>query len=145
MKQYNINAVRTCHYTNTPLWYQLCDEYGIYLCAEANIESHQFWSRFAQDTTWRAAFLDRNAGNVEPYKNHPSIIYWSLGNETGFGQNLCHVDWIHKNEPTVRCITTGRHRSSVDIVAPMYPTVEVMLPMPVTTNALLLCASMHMA
>jgi beta-galactosidase len=125
MKQYNINAVRTCHYTNTPLWYQLCDEYGIYLCAEANIESHQYWSRFAQDTTWREAFQDRNAGNVEPYKNHASIIYWSLGNETGFGRNHVSMsDWIHKNDPTrpVHYNPAGND-PSVDIVAPMYPTV----------------------
>lgn len=126
MKQNNINAVRTSHYTNTPLWYQLCDEYGIYLCAEANIESHQFWSRFAQDSTWLGAFQDRNAGNVEPYKNHASIIYWSLGNETGFGQNHVKMsDWIHQNDPTrpVHYNPAGRD-SSVDIVAPMYPTVE---------------------
>jgi len=126
MKQNNINAVRTSHYTNSPLWYQLCDEYGIYLCAEANIESHQFWSRFAQDSTWLEAFLDRNAGNVEPYKNHASIIYWSLGNETGFGQNHMKMsEWIHKNEPTrpVHYNPAGRD-PSVDIVAPMYPTVE---------------------
>jgi beta-galactosidase len=126
MKQYNINAVRTSHYTNTPLWYQLCDEYGIYLCAEANLESHQFWSRFAQDTSWCAAFLDRNAGNVEPNKNHASIIYWSLGNETGFGQNHVKMsDWIHQNEPTrpVQYNPAGND-PSVDIIAPMYPTVE---------------------
>ncbi len=126
MKQYNINAVRTSHYTNTPLWYQLCDEYGIYLCAEANLESHQFWSRFAKDSTWIKAFQDRNAGNVEPYKNHASIIYWSLGNETGFGQNHVKMsEWIHKNDPTrpVHYNPAGKD-SSVDIVAPMYPTVE---------------------
>lgn len=126
MKQNNINAVRTCHYTNTPLWYQLCDEYGIYLCAEANIESHQFWSRFAQDSTWHDAFQDRNAGNVEPYKNHASIIYWSLGNETGFGQNHVKLsEWIHKNEPTrpVHYNPAGRD-ASIDIIGPMYPTVE---------------------
>lgn len=126
MKQHNINAVRTCHYTNTPLWYQLCNEYGIYLCAEANIESHQFWSRFAQDSTWLEAFMDRNSGNVEPYKNHASVIYWSLGNETGFGQNHVKMsEWIHQNDPTrpVHYNPAGRD-PSVDIVAPMYPTVE---------------------
>jgi hypothetical protein len=126
MKQHNINAVRTSHYTNTPLWYQLCDEYGIYLCAEANLESHQFWSRFARDSTWLEAFLDRNAGNVEPFKNHASIIYWSLGNETGFGQNHVKMsEWIHKHDTTrpVHYNPAGRD-PSVDIVAPMYPTVE---------------------
>ncbi len=126
MKQFNINAVRTSHYTNTPLWYQLCDEYGIYLCAEANIESHQYWSRFAQDSTWLEAFLDRNSGNIEPYKNHASIIYWSLGNETGFGENHVKMSqWIHQNDPTrpVHYNPAGSD-PSVDIVAPMYPTVE---------------------
>lgn len=126
MKQHNINAVRTCHYTNTPLWYQLCDEYGIYLCAEANLESHQYWSRFAKDSTWLGAFLDRNAGNVEPYKNHAAVIYWYLGNETGFGQNHVKMsDWIHQNEPTrpVHYNPAGDN-PCVDIVAPMYPTVE---------------------
>ncbi|MBO9684237.1 MAG: DUF4981 domain-containing protein, partial [Flavisolibacter sp.] len=126
MKQHNINAVRTSHYTNTPLWYQLCDEYGIYLCAEANIESHQYWSRFARDSSWLGAFLDRNAGNVEPYKNHASIIYWSLGNETGFGQNHVKMsEWIHKNDPTrpVHYNPAGRD-ASIDIIGPMYPTVE---------------------
>ncbi|MBN2612800.1 MAG: NPCBM/NEW2 domain-containing protein [Bacteroidales bacterium] len=126
MKQHNINAVRTSHYTNTPLWYQLCDEYGIYLCAEANIESHQYWSRFAIDSTWLESFLDRNAGNVEPFKNHASVIYWSLGNETGFGPNHVKMsDWIHQNDPTrpVHYNPAGSD-PSVDIVAPMYPTVE---------------------
>lgn len=126
MKQNNINAVRTSHYTNAPMWYRLCNEYGLYLCAEANLESHQFWSRFAQDSTWERSFQDRNAGNVEPNKNHPSIIYWSLGNETGFGQNHVKMsDWIHKNDPTrpVHYNPAGTD-PSVDIVAPMYPTVE---------------------
>ncbi|RYF85676.1 MAG: beta-galactosidase, partial [Chitinophagaceae bacterium] len=126
MKQHNINAVRTSHYTNSPMWYRLCNEYGLYLCAEANIESHQYWSRFAKDSTWRESFQDRNAGNVEPNKNHPSIIYWSLGNETGFGQNHVKMsDWIHKNDPTrpVHYNPAGND-PSVDIVAPMYPTVQ---------------------
>jgi len=126
MKQHNINAVRTSHYTNSPMWYRLCNEYGLYLCAEANLESHQYWSRFAKDSTWQESFLDRNTGNIEPNKNHPSIIYWSLGNETGFGQNHVKMsEWIHKNDPTrpVHYNPAGND-PSVDIVAPMYPTVE---------------------
>lgn len=126
MKQHNINAVRTSHYTNSPLWYQLCDEFGIYLVAEANIESHYFWDRFAKDSTWLPAFQDRIAGNFEPYKNHPSIIYWSLGNETGFGQNHVKMaDWLRKNDPTrpVHYNPAGRH-PSIDIIGPMYPTVD---------------------
>lgn len=126
MKQFNINAVRTSHYTNTPIWYSLCDEYGLYLCAEANLESHQYWSRFSQDSTWLDAFLDRNAGNVEPYKNHPSILYWSLGNESGFGKNHVKMsEWIHKNEPTRPVhYNPALNDPSVDIIAPMYPSVE---------------------
>ncbi|MGE5499961.1 MAG: glycoside hydrolase family 2 TIM barrel-domain containing protein [Syntrophothermus sp.] len=126
MKQYNINAVRTCHYSNTPLWYELCDRYGIYLCAEANLESHHWWDRFSKDSTWLESFLDRNSGNVEPNKNHPSIIYWSLGNESGFGPNHVKMsDWIHKNDPTRPVhYNPADTDSSVDIVAPMYPTVE---------------------
>jgi len=126
MKQNNINAVRTCHYTNTPDWYDLCDEYGIYLCAEANLESHGFWGKFSQDPSWEIPFLDRNAGNVVPNKNHPSIIYWSLGNESGFGENHIKMsDWIHQNEPSrpVHYNPADQH-ASVDILAPMYPTVE---------------------
>jgi beta-galactosidase len=126
MKQFNINAVRTCHYTNTPVWYQLCDEYGIYLCAEADLESHQYWGRFSNDSTWLGQFMDRNAGNVEPYKNHASVIYWSLGNESGFGPNHIKMsEWIHQNDPTrpVHYNPAGND-PSVDIVAPMYPSVE---------------------
>ncbi len=126
MKQFNINAVRTCHYTNNPLWYRLCDEYGLYLCAEANLESHQYWSRFSQDSTWLDSFLDRNAGNVEPYKNHASILYWSLGNESGFGPNHVKMsDWIHKNDPTRPVhYNPANIDPSIDIIAPMYPSVE---------------------
>jgi beta-galactosidase len=126
MKLFNINAVRTCHYTNTPLWYDLCDEYGIYLCAEANLESHQFWSRFSKDSTWLKSFMDRNAGNVEPYKNHASILYWSLGNESGFGPNHVKMsEWIHKNEPTRPVhYNPADTDPSIDIIAPMYPSVE---------------------
>ena len=92
MKQFNINAVRTSHYPNDPLWYKLCDEYGIYLYDEANVESHGIG--FEPDITladkpeWKAAHLDRIMNMVERDKNHPSIIVWSLGNEAGDGLNF---------------------------------------------------------
>ncbi|NQT27673.1 DUF4981 domain-containing protein, partial [candidate division KSB1 bacterium] len=92
MKQFNINAVRTSHYPNHPDWYALCDEYGIYLIDEANVESHELWANknilLCHERDWEAAFVDRGVSVVERDKNHPSIIFWSLGNETGMGQNF---------------------------------------------------------
>ena len=89
MKQHNINAVRTSHYPNDPAWYDLCDEYGIYLWDEANIESHELRpeSTLAKDPAWKNAFLERGRRMVERDKNHPSVIVWSMGNETGLGPN----------------------------------------------------------
>ena len=92
MKQHNINAVRTSHYPNDPEWYALCDEYGLYVMDEANIESHAYGlgpeNRLANDLAWQPAHLDRIARMVERDKNHPSIISWSLGNEAGDGPNF---------------------------------------------------------
>lgn len=89
IKQGNCNHVRTCHYSDDPRWYELCDEYGIWLVAEANVEDHGYGNRFDNEQTMRAAFIDRNVANVENFKNHPSVIIWSLGNETGYlGSNM---------------------------------------------------------
>ncbi|MDB5143130.1 MAG: hypothetical protein JWQ66_1843 [Mucilaginibacter sp.] len=85
IKQANCNHVRTCHYSDDPRWYELCDEYGIYLVAEANLESHGAWDEFNEDPRIKAALIDRNVANVENFKNHPSVIIWSLGNECGSG------------------------------------------------------------
>ena len=88
MKQFNLNAVRTCHYPDTPRWYELCDEYGLYVVDEANIESHGMGygrESLAKDPAWGAAHLARTKAMVERDKNHPSIIIWSLGNEAGNG------------------------------------------------------------
>ncbi|WP_199269721.1 glycoside hydrolase family 2 TIM barrel-domain containing protein [Mucilaginibacter lacusdianchii] len=85
IKQANCNHVRTCHYSDDPRWYELCDEYGIYLVAEANIESHGAWDEFNEDPRIKAALIDRNVANVESFKNHPSVVIWSLGNECGSG------------------------------------------------------------
>ncbi|HHE71386.1 MAG TPA: beta-galactosidase, partial [Chloroflexi bacterium] len=87
MKQFNINAVRTCHYPDDPRWYDLCDEYGLYVLDEANIESHGVWDRPAKDPAWQEAFLDRVQRMVARDRNHPSVIGWSLGNEAGYGPN----------------------------------------------------------
>lgn len=85
IKQANCNHVRTCHYSDDPRWYELCDEYGIYLLAEANLECHGAWDEFNEDPRIKAAIIDRNVANVENFKNHPSVIIWSLGNECGSG------------------------------------------------------------
>jgi beta-galactosidase len=85
IKQANCNHVRTSHYSDDPRWYELCDEYGIYLVAEANVESHGAWDEFNEEPRIKAAIIDRNRANVENFKNHPSVIIWSLGNECGSG------------------------------------------------------------
>jgi beta-galactosidase len=84
IKQGNCNHVRTCHYSDDPRWYELCDEWGIWLVAEANVESHGYSGRFDEEPTMKAAIIDRNVANVENFKNHPSVIIWSLGNESGY-------------------------------------------------------------
>ena len=105
MKQFNINAVRTSHYPNDPRWYDLCDEYGLYVVDEANIESHGI--SFDADKTlankpdWMDAHLDRTRRMVERDKNHPSVIIWSLGNEAGDGVNFqATYAWIKQRDPS---------------------------------------------
>jgi beta-galactosidase len=105
MKRHNINAVRTSHYPNLPAFYDLCDRYGLYVIDEANVETHDFGTnrqnRLANDPSWKMAHLDRVQRMVERDKNHPSVIIWSLGNESGDGPNLeAGHDWIHRNDPT---------------------------------------------
>ena len=125
MKQLNINAVRTCHYPDDPRWYDLCDEYGIYLTAEANVESHGMGygeSTLAKRQDYELAHLQRNQANVISFRNHPSIIVWSLGNEAGYGPNFekCY-DWIKafdKMRP-VQYEQAG-HAGKTDIFCPMY-------------------------
>jgi beta-galactosidase len=85
IKQGNCNLVRTSHYSDDPRWYELCDEYGIFLVGEANVECHGYSGRFDEEPTMKGAIIDRNVANVENFKNHPSIIFWSLGNENGRG------------------------------------------------------------
>jgi beta-galactosidase len=127
MKKFNINAVRTSHYPNTPRWYELCDEYGLYVVDEANIESHGV-EPYDPDKTltdkieWQKAYLDRTIRMVERDKNHACIITWSLGNENGFGQNfVATYDWIKKRDPSrpVQSEDVGKEPYT-DIFCPMY-------------------------
>ena len=83
LKQGNCNHVRTCHYSDDPRWYELCDEYGIWLVAEANVECHGIDGKLDDEPTIKSAIIDRNVANVQNFKNHSSVIIWSLGNECG--------------------------------------------------------------
>ncbi|AWX43703.1 Beta-galactosidase [Flagellimonas maritima] len=101
MKRLNVNASRSSHYPNPPYWYELCDEYGIYVMDEANIESHGKGSLFSNIPAWHSAFLERGIRMVERDKNYPSIVSWSLGNEAGFGPNHAALSaWIKEFDPT---------------------------------------------
>jgi len=134
MKQFNINAVRTSHYPNSPRWYSLCDEYGLYLIDETNLETHELWSKLSVDPKWKSAYLDRCQRMVMRDKNHPSVIIWSLGNEAGYGENHeAMANWIRKYDSTrpIHYEATDPGYSSepshFDIIANMYPTVEFMV------------------
>ncbi|MFR9580680.1 MAG: glycoside hydrolase family 2 TIM barrel-domain containing protein [Rikenellaceae bacterium] len=125
MKELNINAVRTCHYPNDNYWYELCDKYGLYIVAEANIESHGIGFKeetLAKSPLYTKAHLERNQRNVQRGYNHPSIIFWSLGNEAGFGVNFqeCYT-WI-KSEDKSRAVQYEQATTSdfTDICCPMY-------------------------
>jgi beta-galactosidase len=129
MKLFNINAVRTCHYPDDPVWYDLCDEYGIYLVDEANIESHGMGygeRSLAKDPVWGPAHLDRIRRMVERDKNHPSVVVWSMGNEAGDGINFEEASkWIKERDPSrpVHYERAGL-RPHTDIYCPMYASIE---------------------
>ena len=125
MKQLNINAVRTCHYPDDPRWYDLCDQYGIYLTAEANLESHGMGYKektLAKNAAFEKMHIERNEGNVATYKNHPSIIVWSLGNEAGYGPNFEKAyDWVKACDKTRPVqYEQARQDGKTDIFCPMY-------------------------
>jgi beta-galactosidase len=149
MKQANVNAVRTSHYPNDPRWYDLADEYGLYVLDEANIESHEYMMKGDQagdpkkreaiqlgyKDHWKAAHLDRVSRMVERDKNHPSVIIWSLGNEAGTGPNFENAaKWIRQNDPDRLISYLGQGTlweehlplPYVDIYAPMYDDIEKM-------------------
>jgi len=141
MKQFNFNAVRTSHYPNDVLWYDLCDEYGLYLIDEADVESHAFHHTLCRDTRYASAMLERGIRMVERDKNHPSVIIWSLGNESGYGPNHdAMAGWIRHFDPSrvlhyegaiwslpqpgrksIDNWSTGQ--LSTDLACPMYPSI----------------------
>ena len=125
MKQFNINAVRTCHYPDDNFWYELCDKYGIYVVAEANLESHGMGyeeKTLAKVSSYKKAHLERNQRNVQRGFNHPSIIFWSLGNEAGYGPNFeAAYEWVKAEDPS-RAVQYERAglNGKTDIYCPMY-------------------------
>jgi beta-galactosidase/beta-glucuronidase len=128
MKQNNINAVRTCHYPNDERWYDLCDQFGIYLVDEANLETHGTFPVIERDDRWTAQYMARGQRMVQRDKNHPSVILWSLGNESGYcAKHDAMAGWIRKFDPSrpihyERCITADWPASGTDIICPMYPS-----------------------
>jgi beta-galactosidase len=135
MKQHNINAVRTSHYPNDPKWYDLCDEYGLYIMDEANIESHELWAvrnlQIAEDTLWQNSWIDRGISMVHRDKNHPSVLWWSMGNETGWGRNFDAMYRAIKNADPTRPVhyesktpAYANILSRYDIISMMYPEIS---------------------
>lgn len=139
LKRFNFNAVRTAHYPNVPQWYDLCDRYGLYLVDETNVESHHYYNEICRDPRYATAFLDRGMRMVLRDRNHPSIILWSLGNESGYGPNHdALAGWIRSADPTRPLHYEGavreawgqgpyayeRGRTVTDVIAPMYAPVE---------------------
>ena len=137
MKQHNINSIRTSHYPNDPLFYQLCDEYGMYVVDECNLEAHHHYAQVGVDPFWSTAFLSRVTRMVVRDKNHACIIMWSMGNETGFGPNhAAMAAWVKSYDPTrpihnesAICEQAvadrwNENHHGTDVVCPMYPTVQ---------------------
>ena len=131
MKAFNINSVRTCHYPNDPMWYRLCNQYGLYLIDEANVESHGIGydedKALANRPEWEHVFLDRTIRMFERDKNHPSVIVWSLGNESGSGINFQSTyDWLKANDKIGRPIHSedAGKGSYTDIYCPMYKQID---------------------
>jgi beta-galactosidase len=145
MKRFNFNAVRTSHYPNDPYWLDLCDELGLYVIDEANLESHAYYQQVARERRYATAFLERALRMVERDKNHPSVIVWSLGNETGYSPNHdAMAGWIRgydpsrplhfepgiwvkgvEKQPTRKIYDMGY--AVTDIVCPMYPAIDSLI------------------
>ncbi|SDT94886.1 beta-galactosidase [Verrucomicrobium sp. GAS474] len=167
MKRLNVNAVRTSHYPNDPHWLDLCDELGLYVIDEANLETHAFLHQLCRDRRYAGAFLDRAVRMVERDKNHPSVILWSLGNESGYGPNHdAMAGWIRGYDPTrplhyepgiwpwlpealmPKKRYDGGYRVT-DIVCPMYATIDQIVEWatdrdhPDRTRPLILCEYSH--
>ncbi|MCP4751002.1 MAG: DUF4981 domain-containing protein [Proteobacteria bacterium] len=132
MKQFNFNAVRTAHYPNDPLWYDLCDEYGLYVIDEANIETHAYLASLCHDPQFNRAFFERGQRMVMRDKNHPSIIMWSLGNESGSGAiHNAMAGWTRRYDKTRPVHYEGALKFDIfndpgasDVIPPMYSPVD---------------------
>lgn len=132
MKAHNINSVRASHYPNQPIWYELCNKYGLYVIDEANIEAHgmrfhkEGYGVISDDPTWKNAWLDRGQRMVERDKNQPCIVIWSMGNEAGDGKNFQHLyQWMKERDPS-RTIAyqPAWYEAHTDVVFPMYRDIE---------------------
>ena len=156
MKQHNINAVRTSHYPNDPVWYDLCDEYGLYVFDEANVETHAYPHDISHNTRYAPAFLDRVIRMVERDKNHASIIVWSLGNESGYGPHHdAMAGWMRHRDPSrplhyeaAIADDWSKGNSVTDLICPMYPSIQRILDWitdPKNTNQrpVILCEYSH--
>ena len=129
MKEAHINAVRLAHYPNCPRWYELCDSIGMYIMDEADCETHGLRGTLASTPDWAEAFMDRAVRMAERDKNHPSIIFWSLGNESGYGPNHAAMSaWLHEFDPTRPVHYEGAQGnpdpSTVDVISRFYPRVK---------------------
>ena len=156
MKRNNINAVRTSHYPNDTEWYSLCDEYGLYVMDEANIESHELWADrkyyIAEKPEWKAAWIDRGLSMANRDKNHPSIFCWSMGNETGWGANFDAMYKAIKSLDPTRPIhyesktpAYANVLSRYDIISTMYPSLNniVELMNQDATRPVIICEYAH--
>ncbi len=159
MKQFNINAVRTSHYPNDPYWLDLCDRYGLYVIDEANVEAHAFYHEICRDPRYRRAFVERVANMIERDKNHPSVIAWSLGNESGYGPNHDAAAGLARSlDPTRPLHYEGAiarkggedwdgGRTATDIICPMYAPIADIVAWAETETAdprpLILCEYSH--
>lgn len=132
MKQANINAVRTAHYPDVPRWYDLCDSLGLYVMDEADIEEHGLRGKLASNPDWHAPFLDRAVRMAERDKNHPSVVFWSMGNESGYGPNFAAISaWLHDFDPTrpvhyegAQGVDGNPDPKTVDVISRFYPRVQ---------------------
>jgi beta-galactosidase/beta-glucuronidase len=148
MKRFNVNSVRTCHYPDDPRWYDLCDEYGLYLIDEANIESHGLWDRPTKDPAFETAFLERGSRMVERDKNHPSVVIWSMGNESGYGPNHAALaGWIHEHDKTRPVhYESAKDEPYVDMISTMYPLLDKLIEaaqVPGETRPFIMCEYAH--
>lgn len=159
MKAFNVNAIRTAHYPNDPVFYDLCDEYGFYVIDEANIESHDFHNQICHDRRYLTAFVERGMRMVMRDKNHPCIIMWSLGNESGYGANHDAIaGWIRKYDPTRPLHYEGAISKfqggerwdtghiATDVVCPMYSEIDDIIrwvKKGIDTRPVILCEYSH--